>query len=288
MKKGAYDFLPKPFSADEFRLITRRAVEKRQLLLDAITLRHEKERLRENFTSIVSHELKSPLLAVQQNLYVILDGMVGELNPAQKQIMARVKDRVDSLLRLINTWADLTSIDIGELRKRFKPTDVPSLISKAVEVLQAQAAAKNVTLVADCERSVEPVNGDEGTLLEVFMNVIGNAIKFSERNGIVSIKIEGGDGEIHLSVSDKGIGIQKEDIPFIFDDFYRGKVQAKGSEMGSGLGLAISKRIIDAHDGSIMVESEPGKGSTFTVVLPGATGKNRTDGREKTAGQFVM
>jgi signal transduction histidine kinase len=287
MKRGAYDFLPKPFSADEFRLITRRAVEKRKLLLDAITLRHEKEMLRENFTSIVSHELKSPLLAVQQNLYVILDGMVGELNPTQREMMERVKNRVDSLLRLINTWADMTSIDVSELKKRFKPLDIPSLVSKAVEVLQAQAVANNVTLVTDCARSVEPVNGDEGTLLEVFMNIIGNAIKFSERDNSVSIKIEGGDGELHVSVSDKGVGIQKEDIPFVFDDFYRGKVQARGAEMGSGLGLAISKRIINAHGGSITVESEPGKGSTFTVVLPRETGLSRTGGKEKTAGQFA-
>jgi signal transduction histidine kinase len=243
--------------------------------------------LRENFTSIVSHELKTPLLAVQQNLYVILDGMVGELNPTQREMMERVKNRVDSLLRLINTWADMTSIDVSELKKRFKPLDIPSLVSKAVEVLQAQAVANNVTLVTDCARSVEPVNGDEGTLLEVFMNIIGNAIKFSERDNSVSIKIEGGDGELHVSVSDKGVGIQKEDIPFVFDDFYRGKVQARGAEMGSGLGLAISKRIINAHGGSITVESEPGKGSTFTVVLPRETGLSRTGGKEKTAGQFA-
>ena len=97
---------------------------------------------------------------------------------------------------------------------------------------------------------------------------IGNAVKYSEADSCVSITIEEGDHELRVSVLDTGVGIEKEDIPFLFDDFYRGRVQAKAGEPGSGLGLAISKRIMQAHGGSISVESERGKGSKFTVTLP--------------------
>jgi signal transduction histidine kinase len=267
MKRGAYDFLPKPFNADELRLITRRGLEKRKLLLEAIALRREKEVIRENFISIVSHELKSPLFAAQQTLYAFLAGLAGELAPAQKEMLERIRGRIDGMLKLINTWVEMTSVDFSRLKERFKPVDVPSLLMKAREMLQARADSKNIQLVTHCPFSVEPVNGDEQTLLEVFSNIIGNAIKYSDADSCVTIAIEEGDHDLRVSVSDTGVGIEKEDIPFIFDDFYRGKVQSKTGEFGSGLGLAISKRIIQAHNGSIAVESERGKGSKFTVIL---------------------
>jgi len=109
MKKGAYDFLPKPFSADELRMITMRGVDKRRLLLDAIALRREKEIIRENFTSIVSHELKSPLFAVQQTLYAFLTGAAGDISPAQKEMLERIRNRVDGMLKLISNWVDQTA-----------------------------------------------------------------------------------------------------------------------------------------------------------------------------------
>jgi len=282
MKKGAYDFLPKPFSADELRLIAMRGVEKRGLLLDAIALRREKEIIRENLTSIVSHELKSPLFAVQQTLFAFLAGVAGELNPAQKEMLETAKNRVDMMFKMINNWVEMTSIDFRQLRERFKPLDIPALLLKALEMLQVQAASKNVRLVRHGSSSLEPVDGDEGTLLEVFLNIIGNAIKYSQAGSDVCIAIEDRNHEILVSVSDMGVGIEKEDIPFIFDDFYRGKAQSHSGELGSGLGLAISRRIINAHKGSITVESERGKGSTFTVTLP-RSGIRREDGKTLSA-----
>ena len=268
MKKGAYDFLPKPFSADELRLITKRGLEKRKLVLEANALRREKETIRENFVSIVSHELKSPLFAVQQTLYAFLSGAAGELLPAQKEMLERIKIRVDSMLKLINTWVEMTSIDIRQIKDKFKPVDINSVLSRALETLSSKAASKNIRLSLNSPRSVRPVQGDEETLLEVFLNIIGNAIKYSHPGGCVTITVDDGNHELRISVADTGVGIEKEDIPFIFDDFYRGKTQSKTGEIGSGLGLAISKRIVQAHNGSITVESEPGKGSTFTVILP--------------------
>lgn len=267
MKRGAFDFLPKPFSADELRLITKRSLEKRRLLLEAIALRREKEIIRENFTSIISHELRSPLFAVQQTLYAFLASLADELASGQKEILESIRGRVDGMLELIDTWVQMTSVDFGQLKEKFKPVDIPRLLSKTREMLKAKADSKNVQLVTHCPFSVEPISGDEETLLEVFLNIIGNAIKYSKADSCVSITIEDGDHELRISVSDTGVGIEKNEIPFIFDDFYRGKAQNSAEEIGSGLGLSISKRIMQAHGGSIAVESERGKGSKFTVIL---------------------
>jgi signal transduction histidine kinase len=248
-------------------LITKRGIEKRRLLLETIALRREKEIIRENFASIVSHELRNPLFAVQQILYAFLADLTDELPPGKKETLERIRGRVDGMLDLISTWVEMTSADFSRLKEKFKPVDIPRLLSKTREMLKARADSRNVQLVTHCPFSVEPVNGDEETLLEVFLNIIGNAIKYSEADSCVSITIEDGDNGLRVSVSDTGVGIEKEDIPFIFDHFYRGKVQNTAGEPGSGLGLAISKRIIHAHGGSIAVESERGKGSKFTVTL---------------------
>jgi len=288
MKKGAYDFLPKPFTPDELRLITKRGLEKRRLLLDAIALRREKQMIRDHFTSIVSHELKTPLLAVQQNIYVILEGIVGDLNPAQRDMLERIKNRIDALLRMIKTWVEMTSMDTRQVKEKFKPLDVPSIVARAVEILQPQASARNVDISLRSPASTEPVSGDEGTLLEVFTNIIGNAIKFSHAGGQVSIKIEDRVADLHISVCDNGVGIEKQDLPFIFDAFYQGKARGKDGEPGSGLGLAISSRIINAHNGSISVESEPGRGSTFTVILARGIRKEPADVDADAAAHFLI
>src|SRR5512137_1453350 len=112
MKKGAYDFLPKPFTPDEFRIITRRGIERRKLVLEAISLRREKELLREQFASIVSHELKAPLSAVQQNLFALEFELSNVLNAGQKEKVERLKTRIDEMLRMINSWLRVISVDI--------------------------------------------------------------------------------------------------------------------------------------------------------------------------------
>jgi len=288
MKKGAYDFLPKPFTPDELRLVVGRGLEKRRLLLDAAALRREKQMIRDHFTSIVSHELKTPLLSVQQNLYVILEGITGDLSPTQRDILTRIKNRIDALLGMIKTWVELTSIDIKQLREKFTPIDTPSLVARALEMLQPQASAKGVHIQLQSPASSEPRSGHEGTLLEVLLNIIGNAIKYSPVGGTVSVKIEDRISDLRVSVSDNGGGIEEQDIPFIFDAFYQGKALGTGGELGSGLGLAISSRIIRAHNGSIAVESEPGKGSIFTVILPRAAQTKAGDGDDELSERFVI
>jgi signal transduction histidine kinase len=267
MKQGAYDFLPKPFTPDEFRLITERGLEKRKLVLETIALRIEKEMLREQFAAIVSHELKTPLVAVQQNLFALEAALTEVLTDDQKNRFERIKSRINDLLGLIKTWLRVFSTDIETLKETFVPVSVATLISKTVASLEPHAVRKDISIITTIEKSIGYVFGEEGTLIEALINISNNAIKYTHMGGKIHFKAQKNHGLVEISISDTGVGISEEDLPFIFDDFYSGK-SAQRAVRGSGLGLAISRRIIETHNGSITVNSEFGKGSTFNITLP--------------------
>jgi len=267
IKKGAYDFLPKPFTPDEFRVITGRAIERRRLVLETATLRREREMLREHFAAIVSHELKSPLGAVQQNLFALEHELQGKLNEEQARKLGRMKASVDNLLKLIHTWLRVISQDIGQIQQNFKPTSIEAIVHEAVESVEPHAVRKDIELATSIAPDLPRVDGDEVTLREAVVNLISNAVKYSRIATQVRIKAEQEGDQVVISVTDRGVGISQEDLPFIFGDFYVGR-SAPPSERGSGLGLAITRRIIEAHGGSIAVESALDKGSTFWIRLP--------------------
>jgi two-component system, sensor histidine kinase and response regulator len=266
MKKGAFDFLPKPFTPDEFRLIARRGLEKRELVLETIALRRERDMLREQFAAIISHELKSPLGAVQQNLYVLTAQLAGRLTDEQKNRLERCKSRIDDLMKLIHTWLRVISADIGKIKENFGPIPMRDVASKAVESVQPEAARKDIEILTSIEEPLGVVDGDEVTLTEALVNVIGNAVKYSRDSSQIRVKAERREGQVVVSVADSGVGISKEDLLHIFEDFYVGKTDL--TVKSSGLGLALTRRIIETHNGSISVESEVGRGSTFTIQLP--------------------
>jgi len=267
MKNGAFDFLPKPFTPDEFRMITQRGLDKRRLVLETIALRREKEMLRENFAAIVSHELKSPLGAVQQNLFALSDELSDQLTEAQKKRLGRIQISLGDLTKLILTWLRVLSVDVSKIQESFGPVRISTVISKGIESVQAHADRKDIEITAPDGEASAHVNGDEGTLVETLVNILANAIKFSRPSTKVAVGVETSGQEVILSVSDSGVGIAKEDLPHIFADFYTGRAD-DSIEKGTGIGLAVAKRIVEAHHGSITVQSEPGKGSTFAIRLP--------------------
>ncbi|MFA6560543.1 MAG: hybrid sensor histidine kinase/response regulator [Verrucomicrobiia bacterium] len=270
MKRGAYDFLPKPFTPDELRLITKRGLEKHRLVQEAIALRREKEMLRENFAAILSHELKSPLSALQQHLFGLADDLADKMSEEQKARTERMKSRLDDLLKLIHNWLRVFSVDVNKIKEQFQPVAVASVVTRAVENVLPHATRKNIEIVSTVGDSLPMVSGDAVSLAEVIGNILNNAIKYSKPQTTVRLTAEAAQGEVVISVADGGVGIAKEDLPFIFGDFYRGKGAAQ-MESGCGLGLAISRRIVEAHGGSVVAESEPGKGSKFIIRLPAKT-----------------
>lgn len=267
MKNGAYDFLPKPFTPDEFRLITSRGIDRRKLVLETIALKREKEMLREHFAAVVSHELKSPLSAVQQNLYLLETELSEKLNPEQKDRLGRMKVKINDLINLIHTWLRVITVDVNKLKEKFSQVSIETLIAKAVENAQPQAIRKDIEILTSFGSPSSFIIGDEGTLVEAVGNLLGNAVKFSRVNSQIQVHVEEINGYLSISVADTGIGISNEDLPYIFEDFYTGNTDEK-IEKSSGMGLAITRRIIEAHNGTITVASELGQGSTFTIRLP--------------------
>lgn len=267
MQKGAFDFLPKPFTPDELRLITRRGLEKRKLVLETLALRREKEMLRNHFAAIVSHELKSPLAAVQQYLMALSSELSDQLSDDQTRRFERMQTRIDDLMKLIHTWLRAMTVDIDNIRENFGPTSIPDVVSKAVESVQSHAIRKNISIETSMQEKIASVNGDEGTLVEAVVNLIGNSVKYSPIGSEIAVTVEETEDQIFIAVQDNGIGISEEDLPFIFEDFYTGKTK-QTTEKSSGLGLALTRRIIEAHEGSISVESVLGQGSTFEICLP--------------------
>ena len=267
MQRGAFDFLPKPFTPDELRLITRRGLEKRKLVLETLALRREKEMLREHFAAIVSHELKSPLAAVQQYLFGLSGELSNQLTEDQLRRFERIQSRIDDLMKLIHTWLRAITVDIESIKENFKPTAISAVISKAVENVEPHAIRKDISIHTSLQDGIPSIFGDEGTLVEAVVNVLGNAIKYSPSGNLVEITASNNNDQVVIVVQDKGIGISNEDLPFIFEDFYTGRSNQQ-IKKGSGVGLALTGRIIEAHQGTISVESELGKGSTFEMCFP--------------------
>jgi len=267
MKKGAYDFLPKPFTPDEFRIITKRGLERRKLMLEAIALRKEKEMLRENFAAIVSHELKSPLGAIQQNLYAMSAEFAGTLTENQLAKIDRMKTRIDDLLKLINSWLRVYSVDITKIKDNLTTISIAALISKAVETIEPHAVRKDISVVQTVDENLKSIDGDEVSLVEALVNIIGNAVKYSFPGSKIFVKATEKDENIEISIIDSGVGIQEADLPYVLSDFFRGKTDPSDTE-SHGIGLTISKRIIEAHNGSIAVSSKPNEGTTFIITIP--------------------
>lgn len=270
MKRGAYDFLPKPFTPEELRIIIRRGLERRRLALETEALRREKKLIEENFITMVSHQLRSPLVAILQYFEVILSGITGDVPAKQREMISRAKDRLERLLNLINDWLDMARIDSGQLVDKFKPLSLKTMIHKLVELMKPLAQKDGISLeFGPCSEN-DLVQGDEQTLEQVFSNIIANAIRYNRPGGRVLITIKENKDFIAADIQDTGIGIGREHLPLIFDQFYRVSRSESQKVKGTGLGLSIAKKIVDAHGGSIQVESELGKGSTFTVFLPKA------------------
>ena len=270
MKSGAYDFLPKPFTPDEFRLITQRGLEKRRLLLETAALRQERDMLQQHFAAIVSHELKAPLGTVQQNLYALAQDLESSLSPEQKTRLERMMASIDSLLKMIHAWLRAYSTDFSKLRETFAPVSVAAVVTKAAETVEPHARRKDVAIQTAVEDGLPLVQGDEGSLVEAVVNLLGNAVKFSRLGEPVRVEAACHEGTVSISVIDTGVGIPPDELPSVI----RGLAASKAgldAERGSGLGLGITRRIIEAHNGSITVESDLGKGSTFTIHLPSAS-----------------
>ena len=262
---GANDFLLIPFTADELMSSVEKAIQKQRSVSEAERLQRENRRMKEEFVSMVSHELRSPVATVLQYFEVLLGGVAGEILPEQRKILERMRDRMRELLAVIRDWLDVAQLDAGRLVRRFKDLDVVPLISETLNFMSQDIMARHLALTVDLPDALPVIRGDARTLKLVITNLVGNAVKYNKEGGQITVAAYPEDSVVRIEVSDTGIGISEEDLPFIFDEFFR----AKTIEVeGTGLGLPITKKIVEAHSGSVTATSVFGEGSTFVVSLP--------------------
>ena len=268
MKRGAYDFIPKPFTPDEILLIVARGLERRRLLFESEALRVEQEKVRRNMISLVSHELRAPLAATVQYLEVILGGMAGEISSEAKEMINRCNVRLKELLELFSRWLNLATFDPDKMAEHFQDIRLSDIAGQSIDVLRSLAEEKKVSLTLDATKDLPTIKGIKGSLEEIFTNLISNAIKYNKEGGWAKVTLYERDEKVWVEISDGGIGISEEHLPRIFDEFYRVDGRRNAPIKGSGLGLSIVKRMVDVHGGTIDVESRIGEGTTFRVGFP--------------------
>ena len=269
MKAGAYDFLPKPFTPDELRIIVRRGIERRELARRSAELKREKENLERRFVTFVSHQLQSPLVAVQQYLEV-LKHLEDIPNKEQliKEWIDRSLTRIKDLKEMVHDWLTISKIEAGHLADCLFPVALLQIFKDILETYQSLIKNKKLTVILDIPENLDQVKGNEECIKMLFSNLIHNAIKYNFDMGKIKISASNENDMVTVSIEDTGVGIPEEKLELIFEEFYRVKNEFTKNISGTGLGLPICKKIINELGGKIEVTSKINNGSKFKVKIP--------------------
>lgn len=253
-----------------------RPVLGRELLMKVASLTYTRLREMTNrlsyLLSIASHDLKAPLAAVQSYLQVMIGGFSGPLSDRQLQMLERCSERISEALELVSNFLDMSRLEAGQMLHEMEVVSIENVVRKALDVVRPAAQDKGIALELDCPSSMPGIHAAALRLQQALVNVLSNAIKFTPAGGRVTLRLEDHEDHVRIEITDTGIGIPAEDVPYIFDDFYRGGNASEAA--GTGLGLPVAKRIVIGHGGRIWAESpaDPdmpeAKGSRFVIILP--------------------
>ena len=271
--EGAASVLPLDVAGAEraFRLRTTPMRDEDGRLLGAVTLLEdithlrEIDRLKSEFIATASHELRTPLTSVQMSVHLLLEGAAGTLALKQQELLQACKEDCERLERLMRDLLDLSRIEAGKSAPQLAPVRVSDLVSASTEGLRPQVEAKGLSFVSDVPAQLPFVFADRGQIERVITNLVSNAVRHTDRGGEIRLSAVQRQGHVAISVKDTGHGIPPEYLAHIFEKFVRVPDAPSGD---AGLGLAISKRIVEAHGGKIVVQSEIGRGTVFTFTLP--------------------
>lgn len=264
---GAVDFIPKPFTPQELKSSLETIVKQIYLKRMAREMKQQGKQIRFQFLSVLSHELKAPLNAVEGYLNIVKERQLGDNINDYNELIDRSLKRLSGMRNLIFDLLDLTKIESGKQSQRSENTDLVTIARNAIDTMMPFAIQKEVEVALNApEKMIKFLDPEE---MEIILNnLISNAIKYNKQKGTVDIDIEERERNTSIRVEDSGIGITKEDQAKLFKDFSRIKNPKTKNITGSGLGLSIVKKIVELNKGNIRVESEPEKGTIFTVILP--------------------
>jgi len=225
------------------------------------------ERARRDLIAAVSHDLRTPLTSIRAMIEALADGVVTDIATVERYY-ATIGSQIENLSGLINDLFELSQLETGQVQLQVEPINLNDLLSSVVETMQPQAKAKEVSLKAIFSEDLPPIMAEFVKVQRVLNNLVQNAIRHTPASGSVSLATKMVPQGVQVEVEDTGEGISAEDLPHIFDQFFRGEKSRSRETGGSGLGLAIAKSIVEAHHGQIWVDSQVGQGTRFSFILP--------------------
>ena len=264
---GAFNFVPKPFTPQELKTSVENITKNLYLRRMTRQMKEDSKQVRFQFLSVLSHELKSPLNAIEGYLRIMKEKQVGEEVDDYMEMINRSMERIKGMRTLIFDLLDLTRIESGKKTRDLRNIDLHDVVKDVIATVEPLAIQRNIEIMLDCEANLY-LNADKNEMEIILNNFVSNAVKYNKEDGKVYITILKKDGQVVMSVEDTGIGIKKEDQALLFQDFVRIKNEKTKLVTGSGLGLSIAKKIVGLYNGTIDMESEPDKGSKFTITLP--------------------
>jgi signal transduction histidine kinase len=268
---GAVDYLTKPISPAQVVVRVRGAIERRRLLAEV-------EDLRAAFTSMLIHDLRGPMTAIRGYLDLLGSPRGEPLTERQRRFVARMDDGVERMLRLIGEILDVSKLEAHKLVLALGPVDLSAVAASALEQFGPAAEQKGIRLALDRGNAEGVVlRADPHRLDQVFMNLVGNALKFTPTGGTVTVTLMADADAVEAAVVDTGPGIPPDEIPLLFERFSQGNAATAVRAAGTGLGLLICRHLVEAHGGRIRVESKPGHGARFVFRLP-RTGSSSDNG----------
>ncbi len=237
-----------------------------------ITKQHRLEAMRKEFVANVSHELRTPLTTIKSYAETLLDGALEEAE-ISRQFMSVINDEADRMTRLVNDLLELSRLDNKETKWNMKPIDVGTILKNVIKKMDVNIKRKGQTIKANIPEELPEVFADNDKIEQVFQNILSNAYKYTPEGGTIYIDVEYAEKMVKVTFKDTGVGIPKEDLPRIFERFYRVDKTRSREMGGTGLGLSIAREIVQAHGGEISISSELGKGTSVIIQIPAISGQ---------------
>ena len=266
-KRGAHDYLAKPFTPNELKSVVSTAAKHLLLQRRARQLAEEKKRVRFEFISVLAHELKAPLAAVEGYLNLMKDRCSGDEISAYENFITRSVSRLDGMRKLIFDLLDMTRIESGEKARNLELLDAVASVKETVATLEPRARENEIEIEINSPKELV-VEGDAGELSILFNNLISNGVKYNRKGGHVWISLQEEGKNLIAEVRDDGIGMSTEEAASLFTEFKRIKNEKTKGIEGSGLGLSTVKKLCELYGGSVEVSSKADEGSTFRLKLP--------------------
>ncbi|HYG79186.1 MAG TPA: ATP-binding protein [Pyrinomonadaceae bacterium] len=228
----------------------------------------ELSEMKEEFLALTTHDLRSPLTVISGVISFFTSGRLGELSPEQKNMVAMMERNTQNLIELVNDLLDASKLESGTMRLELTSFDIRGVVDELRETMEPLAKEKEIELVETLPAGLPPVEADRAKLRRVLLNLLSNALKFTQKGGTVEVRAEREGERVRVLVADTGVGIAPDDVARLFDKYEQARSRATRGEKGTGLGLYITKQLVELHGSEIKVESQVGRGSTFSFTLP--------------------